>query len=49
LLRFADLEKDLDLVELARDTAERLLRSGSASVAKHLDRWIGQRRFYLKA
>jgi len=49
LLRFADLEKDLDLVEMARDTADQLLAAKSPSVTKHLDRWIGQRRFYLKA
>ena len=49
LLRFADLEKDTDLVELARDVAEELLQQKSPVVAKHLDRWLGSRQFFLKA
>jgi len=49
LLRFADLERDADLVEAARDAAETLLKAKSQSVAKHLDRWLGSRQFYLKA
>jgi ATP-dependent DNA helicase RecG len=49
LLRFADLERDVDLVESARDAAEGLLKAKSPSVAKHLDRWLGSRQFYLKA
>jgi len=40
LLRFADLE---------RDVADELLAAKSQSVAKHLDRWLGSRQFYLKA
>jgi len=49
LLRFADLERDVDLVEAARDAAEALLKAKSHSVTKHLDRWLGSRQFYLKA
>jgi ATP-dependent DNA helicase RecG len=49
LLRFADLEKDVDLIELARDTAERLIHENSPMVVKHLDRWLGSKQFYLKA
>jgi len=49
LLRFADLEKDVDLVELARDTAENLIDAKSHTVMKHVDRWLGTRKFYLKA
>jgi ATP-dependent DNA helicase RecG len=49
LLRFADLERDLDLVELARKVADQMLADKSPAVAKHLDRWLGTRRFYLKA
>ena len=49
LLRFADLEKDLDLIELARETAEDLIDAKSHSVMKHVDRWLGTRKFYLKA
>ena len=49
LPRFADLEKDADLIELARDTAERLIHENSPMVVKHLDRWLGSKQFYLKA
>src|SRR5438477_191712 len=49
LLRFADLEKDLDLIEMARDAADQMLQAKSPAVARHLDRWLGQRQFYLKA
>jgi ATP-dependent DNA helicase RecG len=49
LLRFADLERDADLVELARATAEELLQAGSPAVVKHVDRWLGSRQFFLKA
>ena len=49
LLRFADLEKDVDLLELARETAEDLINARSPSVMKHVDRWLGTRKFYLKA
>ncbi len=49
LLRFADLEKDVDLIEAARQAAEDLIAANSHSVVKHLDRWLGGRQFYLKA
>jgi ATP-dependent DNA helicase RecG len=49
LLRFADLERDTDLVELARNVAEDLITSKSTAVEKHLDRWLGTRQFYLKS
>ncbi len=49
LLRYADLEADDDLVELARGEAERLLHENSAAVALHLARWLGSREELLKA
>ena len=49
LLRFADLEKDVDLIELARASAERLVNAGSPLVIRHVERWLGSRQFYLKA
>ncbi|HET7401174.1 MAG TPA: ATP-dependent DNA helicase RecG [Usitatibacter sp.] len=49
LLRFADLERDADLVEVARNVADELIAAGSHVVANHLDRWLGSRQFYLKA
>ena len=49
LLRFADLERDVDLIEAARNAADEMIASRSPSVAKHLDRWLGTKQFYLKA
>ncbi len=49
LLRFADLERDADLLASARGLADELLAAKSRSVARHLDRWLGTRRFYLRA
>ena len=49
LLRFADLERDAGLIELARDTAEELLHAKSPAVTRHVDRWLGSRKFFLKA
>jgi ATP-dependent DNA helicase RecG len=49
VLRFADLEKDVDLIEAAREAAERLIHESSPSVVKHLERWLGSKQFFLKA
>jgi ATP-dependent DNA helicase RecG len=49
LLRFADLERDLDLLEAARKVAEEMIAARSPQVARHVDRWLGTRRFFLKA
>jgi len=49
LLRYADLEADADLVELARGEAERLLCDNPAAVERHLARWLGSREELLKA
>ena len=49
LLRFADLERDTDLIELAREVADTMLSERSHAVERHLDRWLGHRQFYLKA
>jgi len=49
LLRFADLERDADLIELARDVADGMIAERSHAVERHLDRWLGHRQFYLKA
>jgi ATP-dependent DNA helicase RecG len=49
LLRFADLERDADLIEQARGVAEELIGANSPAAARHLDRWLGSRQFYLKA
>ena len=49
MLRFADAERDADLVEAARKAADEMLAKGSPAVARHLERWLGARRFYLHA
>ena len=48
LLRYADLEIDGDLVELARDVAEQMLRDTPAQAERHLQRWLGNREELLK-
>ena len=49
LLRYADLDADADLVELARVQAVRLLRDDPARARRHLQRWLGNRGELLKA
>ena len=49
LLRYADLEVDTDLIEPARNLAERLLSQAPESVERHLARWLGGREDLLKA
>ena len=49
LLRFADLERDVALIERARDAAAELLKSAPAAAARHLDRWLGGRQEFIKA
>ncbi len=48
LLRFADLNTDLDLLEAARAAAEALLRDQPQAAQRHLERWLGTRHEYLK-
>ena len=48
LLRFADLEKDIDLLEAARILAPQLLREHPANAELHLQRWLGGRQELLK-
>ncbi len=49
ILRFADLETDLDLLEAARNTADELLEGDMAAVGRHLDRWLPRGLDYLRA
>ena len=49
LLRYADLELDADLVEMARDIAERMLKEHPELAEKHLQRWLGSREELLKS
>ncbi len=49
LLRFADLELDADLVEMARGVAETMLAAHPELAEKHLQRWLGSREELLKS
>ncbi|MDP3218440.1 MAG: ATP-dependent DNA helicase RecG, partial [Deltaproteobacteria bacterium] len=43
MLRFADLERDVDLLESARDLAKRCLAQHPEIAARHVERWLGSR------
>ncbi len=49
LLRFANLETDLALLEAAKDWAPRLLSDWPQHAQAHLDRWLSGREQFLKA
>ncbi len=49
LLRYADLEMDADLVEMARDVAETMLTGHPELAERHLQRWLGAREELLKS
>jgi ATP-dependent DNA helicase RecG len=49
LLRFAELDRDADLVEAARDEAAAMLSGPAAAVDAHLQRWLAGREEFLKA
>src|SRR5262249_28551479 len=49
LLRFADLERDVDLLEEARDAAEQLLADHPDVVEAHLLRWLGSKEDFIRA
>ncbi len=48
MLRFADLEHDVDLLEAARNLAEQLLIDDPATADRHLARWMHSKIDYLK-
>jgi len=49
LLRFADPERDVGLIEQAQETAEELLAREPAAAHAHLVRWLGGRAEFIKA
>jgi ATP-dependent DNA helicase RecG len=49
LLRFADLERDAELVEAAREEAAAMLAGPPDAVDAHLRRWLAGREEFLKA
>jgi ATP-dependent DNA helicase RecG len=48
MLRFADLSADLDILDSARQVAERLLAEDPRSAEAHLARWLGGKHELLK-
>jgi len=44
MLRFADLERDADLVQAAQQAAAELIESDPAAARAHVERWLGSRR-----
>jgi ATP-dependent DNA helicase RecG len=49
LLRFADLNEDLEMVHIARAAAEVMLRDHRSAAERHVARWLGSKAEYLKA
>jgi ATP-dependent DNA helicase RecG len=49
LLRFADLERDVALIEQARDLADELLASEPEAAQAHLERWLGGRAEFINS
>jgi len=49
LLRFADLERDVQMIEVARDAANELLRREPSAADAHLERWLGGKQEFIKA
>jgi ATP-dependent DNA helicase RecG len=49
MLRFADIERDIDLIEAARNEAAWLLETHPKQADAHLARWLGSRAHYLSA
>ncbi len=49
MLRFADLERDLPLLEAAREIAPKLIEERPDVVDKHLSRWLASREAFLAA
>jgi ATP-dependent DNA helicase RecG len=41
MLKIADLERDADLLQLAQNLADQLLRENPQAVERHLQRWLG--------
>ena len=49
MLKIADLQRDADLLPLARNIADRLLQEEPECVERHLQRWLGQAEEMVKA
>lgn len=49
MLRFADLNQDVELLQAARELAARLMTQAPEAARRHLDRWLGTREQFLMA
>ena len=49
LLRYADLDRDEPLAQLAREAAEALLETDPRAATRHVARWLASRRDYARA
>jgi ATP-dependent DNA helicase RecG len=49
MLRFADLEQDLMLLDWARELAPRMLEQHPQLAQRHVSRWLGGKAEFLKA
>ena len=48
MLKIADLERDVDLLEAAREVADNLLQTQPQVAGAHLNRWLGHAEEYVK-
>ena len=48
MLKIADLERDADLLQVAKTMADQLLQRDPAAVAAHLQRWLSQAEEWVK-
>ncbi|HEV2008922.1 MAG TPA: ATP-dependent DNA helicase RecG, partial [Burkholderiales bacterium] len=48
MLRFADLNTDIELLESARNSAQHILQSRPDIAERHLQRWLGGKQQYLR-
>ena len=48
MLRYADLERDADLIPTAQKIADQMLKESPALTDVHMDRWFGHAEGFLK-
>jgi ATP-dependent DNA helicase RecG len=48
MLRFTDLDKDLDLLDAAQSVADEVLSKHPQLAQQHLQRWLGEKSEYLR-
>jgi len=48
MLRFADIERDVDLLDAAQSVADEFLANHPQMTQQHLQRWLGKKKAYLR-